>query len=282
LPTANISSGDFAALYKDCGYGNAPERDQNSLSYAAPLDDNTWLLAIDAAGYKEYATGSTTAGKISPETEKWILDILSKARRKDIQVIGMMHWGLAEHIMYQSVIFKDYLVDDRERLANLFADNGMKAVFTGHFHSNDITAFTSDKGNIIYDIETGTLSAYPFSYRFVELDNAGMKIETRNITSVAGNPDLAEEDRQRMLKLSTGLAKGKLRKSGYELPDETSALLANVLGQIFIRHAYGDEKIDGALKDSIDKLSGSMDSPIDINEIQLDFPPADNNLYIKF
>ena len=61
----------------------------------------------------------------------------------------MMHWGFAEHIMYQSSFFKDYLVDDYQRLANLFADNGIKAIFTGHFHSNDITAFTSEKGNVL-------------------------------------------------------------------------------------------------------------------------------------
>lgn len=281
-PVATVSPDEFAGIYKECGYGDALKRDDNSLSYVAGLDNNTWLLAIDAARYKEYTTGSITAGRISPETEKWILDVLKEAKEKRVEVIGMMHWGLTEHIMYQSMIFKDYLVDDWKRLANLFADNGMKAVFTGHFHSNDITAFKSENGNTIYDVETGTLAAYPFSYRYVDLDKEGMSIVTKNITTIPENPELAEKDKQRMLELSTKLAKGKLGKFGYSLSDETSALFANVLGQIFVRHAYGDEVIDGALVDSINKLSQSMDSPIDINEIQLDFPPADNNLRINF
>lgn len=282
IPVANISPDEFASLYSDCGYGNAIKRDTESLSYVSELDDQTWLLAIDAARYKEYTTSSITGGRISPETEKWIADILDQAKRLNKQVIGMMHWGLTEHIMYQSVIFKDYLVDDWKRLANLFADNGMKAVFTGHFHSNDITAFTSDKGNTIYDIETGTLSAYPFSYRFVELDAKGINIETKNITATPDNVNLAKEDKQRMLDLATKLAANKLKKLGNDLPDETQAIFADVLGQIFIKHAYGDEKVDEKLKYTMEELSGLMESPIDFNDMELDFYPADNNLRIDF
>ena len=278
----NISPDEFASLYSDCGYGNAIKRDAESLSYVSELDDHTWLLAIDAARYKEYTTSSITAGRILPETEKWIVDVLDQAKKQNKQVIGMMHWGLTEHIMYQSVIFKEYLVDDWKRLANLFADKGMKAVFTGHFHSNDITAFTSDKGNTIYDIETGTLSAYPFSYRFVELDVKGINIETKNITATPDNVNLAEEDKQRMLDLATKLAASKLRRLGYDLPDKAQAVFADVLGQIFIKHAYGDEKLDEKLKHTMEKLSTLTEGPVDFNDMELDFYPADNNLRIDF
>lgn len=282
LPVANISSNEFETFYSECGYGNAFRRDVESLSYVAELDSETWLLAIDAARYKEYTTNSISGGRISPETEKWIVDILHDAKKQNKEVVGMMHWGLAEHIMYQSMFFKNYLVDDWKRLASLFADNNMKIIFTGHFHSNDITAFTSDKGNVIYDIETGTLSTYPFSYRFVKLDRAGVDIETRNVTAVPENPSLARDDKQHMLELSTRLAISKLRSLGYDLPDESLMQFADVLGQIFIMHAYGDEKIDDTLKASIEKLSESLDSPVDLSDIELDFYPADNNLYIEF
>ena len=100
--------------------------------------------------------------------------------------------------------------------------------------------------------------------------------------SIPGNPNLAEEDKQRMLKLSTALAKGKISKLGYNLSEETSGLFADIIGQIFIKHAYGDEKVDKSLKESLEKLSEATDIPINMNEIELDFPPEDNNLYIKF
>ena len=282
LPVPNVSVQEFTDIYSDCGYKDALRRDTASLSYVAELNNHTWLLAIDAARYKEYKTSSISGGKISGPTENWITNILTEAKEKNIQVIGMMHWGLTEHIMYQSSFFKDYLIDDWQRLANLFADGGMKAIFTGHFHSNDISAFTSDKGNTIYDIETGTLSAYPFSYRFVELDDKGMDIKTQNITSIPQNTNLAQEDKARMQILSQKQAKQKLSGLGYNLPDGTLTDMANILSQIFVLHAYGDEKVDDDLKQAMERLSTQLETPIDINEIELDFPPADNNVKIIF
>lgn len=282
LPVDNISREEFAEIYSNCGYNNALKKDTESLSYVAELDNKTWLLAIDAARYKEYKTNSISAGKIPTTTEQWIKNILDQAKEKNILVIGMMHWGLTEHIMYQSSFFKNYLVQDWERLANMFADNGMKAIFTGHFHSNDISAFTSSNGNTIYDIETGTLSAYPFSYRFVELSDQGMDIKTRNITSTTDNPNLAEEDKIRMQMFSEKQAKQKLKGLGYNLPDSTLSEMANVLSQIFVLHAYGDEKISDDLKEAMEKLSIQLDTPIDLTEIELDFHPADNNVKITF
>ncbi len=282
ISVPNISAKEFSEIYSDFGYKAALEKDTASLSYLAELDADTWLLTIDAARYKEYGTNSISAGRISPETEQWIVKILDKAKAKNKQVIGMMHWGLTEHIMYQDSFFKYYLVEDWVRLANLLADKGMKAIFTGHFHSNDISAFTSQKGNVIYDVETGTLSAYPFSYRYVTLDNLGMKINTKHVTSTPNNPNLAEEDRKRMLALSEKLAKGKLKGMGYNLSDSVLNDMANVLSQIFILHVYGDEKPDKGLKDAIQKLSTQLDSPIDLTDLELDFPPADNNVEIRF
>ncbi|MDR0824932.1 MAG: metallophosphoesterase [Prevotella sp.] len=282
FPTVNVSPGDFAAYYNECGYGNALKRDTASLSYVAELNTDTWILAIDAARYKEYTTSSITDGRILPETEEWITDVLEEAKQQGKLVIGMMHWGLTEHILYQDMFFRDYLVDDWKRLANLFADNGVKAFFTGHFHSNDITSFTSDKGNVIYDIETGTLSAIPFSYRFVQLDRDGMDIQTKNVAAIPENPNLAEEDKARMLELSTRLAISKLKGLDYDLPDEMLLSLADVLGQVFVKHAYGDETLDDKLKDSMERLSILMDSPVDMSDIELDFYPADNNLRIDF
>ncbi|WP_029905471.1 metallophosphoesterase [Prevotella sp. 10(H)] len=283
LPVENISPDDFVSIYANFGYGNAIKRDDASLSYVASLNDKTWLLAIDAARYKEYKTRSISGGKISASTEKWIVDILDEAKQKGITVIGMMHWGLTEHIMSQSLFFKDYLVYDWSRLANLFADKGMKAVFTGHFHSNDITAFVSDKGNTIYDIETGTLSGYPFAYRFVELDAKGMDIKTKNVTAIPDNPNLAEEDKLRMRILAEKLAMSKFKGFGYGYSQDVLKQFSEVLAQIFVLHLYGDEKPDAKLKRSMENLSKIMDAPMmNIEDMQIDFLPADNNVSIVF
>lgn len=282
FPVDNISPKDFVDIYGGCGYNNALKRDTASLSYVAQLETNTWLLSVDAGRYKEYTTKSISGGRILPQTEKWAIEVLDEAKRKNIQVIGMMHWGLTEHIMYQSTFFKDYLVDDWQRLAALFADKGMKAIFTGHFHSNDISCFTSDEGNKIYDIETGTLSAYPFAYRFVDLYPDRMNIKTKNVTATPDNPNLAVEDKQRMSVLSEARASQMLKRTGLDLPEETLKPFVNVLSQIFLLHLYGDEVMDDKLMSAMKKLSQTTESPIDLEDMELDFPPADNNVTLEF
>ena len=49
-----------------------------------------------------------------------------------------------------------YLVNNYDRLAQEYADAGMSVMFTGHMHAVDIAAKTTDAGNTIYDIETGS------------------------------------------------------------------------------------------------------------------------------
>lgn len=279
---ANVSPDEFADIYADCGYKAALKRDKVSLSYVAALDDKTWLLTIDAAKYKDYKTSSISSGRVLPETEQWIVGVLDEAKAKGVRVIGMMHWGLTEHIIYQSMFFKEYLVNDWQRLASLFADKGMKAVFTGHFHSNDISAFTSDAGNTIYDIETGTLSSYPFAYRFVDLYPDRMDIRTKNIVSVPGYPNLAKDDRQRMKTLSKKMAANKLKRLGFGMSPNVLPKFSEVLSQMFVLHLYGDEKMDDDLRAAMQSLAENMDAPIDMSDVELDFPPADNNVEIIF
>ena len=86
-----------------------------------------------------------------------------------------------------------------------------------------------------------------------------------------------------MADLSRQMAKNKLKNLGYGLPDEILNQFSEVLSQIFILHAYGDEVMTDSLKLSVRNLSKAMDSPMEIDEdIELDFYPADNNVKIVF
>ncbi|MDU1906128.1 MAG: metallophosphoesterase [Dysgonomonas sp.] len=283
-PTENITPNEFADIYADCGYKDALKRDSASLSYIAELNDNTWLLAIDVSRYQEYTTRSISGGRLLPATEQWIKEVMEDARLANKQVIGMMHHGLVEHIMMQSSFFPEYIVEDWQRIASLFADLGVKAVFTGHFHANDITEFTSQSGNKIYDIETGSLSAYPFPYRYIEMNPDGLKITTKNITSTPSSPHLAEENKILMQEKARQIAKQKIHARGMNLPENTLSLITDIISQVFVMHLEGDEVIDDNLRKSIQELSTELDSPIDASNqlFGIDLYPADNNVEIKF
>jgi len=281
----NVSPEEFEYIYADFGYNTALDKDSASLSYVAGLNDKTWLLAIDSSLYKDYTDRTISSGRISEKTERWIINVLEEAKRKNISVIAMMHHGLVEHIVYQETFFSEYLVEDWRRLAGILADNGVKIIFTGHFHANDITRFTSASGNEIYDIETSSLSAYPYSYRIVDLSGKGLDISTKDIISIPSNPNLAEEGRLKMKEIAKRLALQKLAKSKYNsLPGSVTDKVADIAGDIFILHIQGDEVIDQELKDKILQVTSEMDIPVDLSDeyIELDFFPPDRNVYLPF
>lgn len=281
--TENINSEDFANIYADYGYKNAISEDSNSLSYLAELDESTWLLALDVARYQEYKDRPISSGKLKSETEVWMLAILQKAKEQNKQVIAMMHWGIVEHIPFQNRFFPNYLVDDNKRIASLLADNGVKIVFTGHFHSNDITEYVSEKGNQIYDIETGALASYPFSYRLLELSNEQLKIETRNITATENHPNLVAENKEILKRIATARALPMIEKLEIPFPKNKHNQLAEIASDIFLLHLYGDEKVSEDTKTKLVNIFVEMGFPVDdnLNDLNIDFPPVDNNVILE-
>ena len=280
-PTPSISAEEFAQLYGQYGYNDASKRDSASLSYLTEINDNVWLLCIDSNRHKEYRTSSISSGRISTETLQWALDILQDAQSKDIKVIGMMHHGLVEHMPYQSIFFSDYLIKDWKSKAQLLADNGLKIMLTGHFHSNDVTLLTSDKGNTIYDIETGSLSGYPFPYRLMTLQNDVLNIETKFVESIPGKPNLQEEYRLKTEQITHRAAQSKINSMSLPIPSEMKDAVVDLLVKMQLLHMKGDEKIDDEMLQLIKGINKLIGDPnADFSTFKLDFPPGDNFLEI--
>lgn len=283
IPADNISPADFAEIYKHCGYGDALARDTASLSYVARLDDQTWLLCLDSNRYREHTTSTITAGRILPDTERWALSILQKARTQKVRVMAMMHHGLVEHFPMQSLLFGNYLVNDWQRLATWLADEGVQVVFTGHFHANDITAFRSTAGNVLYDVETGSLSSYPFPFRQMLWDGQRLSISTRLISSLPDVPHLAKQDSIAKFHFAKQMARGKVKERLSFLSDEVVSRLAELIATVFIAHVAGDEKMTTEMTEAIKKFADFMENDAEnpSNEWQPDFAPADNNVVLE-
>lgn len=280
----STTSEEFATIYADCGYNNALKKDTASLSYLALLNDKTWLLAIDVAR-GQYKKSGLSSEIISSQTEAWIVDILKEAREKQIQVIGMMHWGLVEHLPYQNQFFPRYLIYDNEYLARLLADNGMKVIFTGHFHSNDISSFSSYAGNTIYDVETGPLCSYPFVYRFATLTDKGIDISTKKITALPQAPLLAEQNKVLLRQLTKKTALEKLNAEFNFIQNKSAnQKLAEIITDIFMLHVAGDEKIDKNLTEKMGQFSEMLGLAIydDIFALDIETYPPDNKFFINF
>jgi 3',5'-cyclic AMP phosphodiesterase CpdA len=285
----NVTPAEFAQIYSECGYGDALYRDPNSLSYIAEPVNGVWLFAMDACRYMENTTSAVTGGKFSTQTLNWILDKLAEAKQKNKFVIGMMHHGVVEHYTGQTLLFPDYVVSDYKNISSLFSANGMRYVFTGHYHAQDITRNTFAGGNDIYDIETGSLVTYPSPVRIVKitpdmkLDIYSKFIQTINYnTNGKPFPQYAKEYLiAGMNDLAYAMLTAPPQYGGYGLPDSTAKAVSPIIALAFTAHYSGDEKPDAATLQIIQSLVSSADPNSvllgqAIYSLWTDLPPADN------
>ena len=275
-----ISPDEFARLYGAFGYDEATRRDSTSLSYLAEIDEKTWLLAIDSIQHQEYRTSSLSAGRIRPETLEWALHILRDAKERGVTVLGMMHHGLVEHMPYQEAFFSDYLVDNWKIQAERLADAGLRIVFTGHFHANDITLFTSPAGNKIYDVGTASLAQYPFGYRIMQLQGKELSVDTRFIASIPGNPTLESESARRLAVLTRRVAKHRLDTGALPIPEGVRENLVEMIVQLNLMHVRGDEMLNPGLQELIASFADMMGTEAETDSFVFDFPPADNKVVL--
>ena len=169
---------EFREIYADFGYGEETEKfkpegtDGGSLSYVAHPADGYTLIAVDSCKYSADQTASgqnlqETGGVIGEELLNWISEEAKEAKENGDVVMVLEHHGVVPHFSQEPTVMKDYLVDNYEVVQEMYADSGVSYVFTGHMHANDIAEYTSEKGNKLYDIETGSLVTYPSLFRSV-------------------------------------------------------------------------------------------------------------------
>ena len=172
---------EFKEIYADFGYNGEyeaqyytpPEGKQaGGLSYSVTLGSYT-IVGIDSGRYSPDAdTGMDTnehitAGRIDSDLLPWLKERITEAEENGRTVIGLMHHGLLPHFSKEAELLSEYVVDDWQEMATELADAGMRYIFTGHMHANDIAEYTSVNGNKIYDLETGSLAAYGSPVRTV-------------------------------------------------------------------------------------------------------------------
>ncbi len=177
---------DFKTIYANFGYNgeysaqyfenpNAVQGEiAGQMSYTVDLGKFR-IVAIDSCCYSPDGGNGMdtnehiTAGRIDEDLMPWVVDQIKDAEEAGDTVIGLMHHGVVPHFQGEEDLLYEYVVDDWQNVATQFADAGMRYVFTGHMHANDITQYTSVSGNTITDLETGSLSSWMSPQRHVTI-----------------------------------------------------------------------------------------------------------------
>lgn len=282
---ASISPEDFVSMYGNFVYTDALYRDANSLSYFFKIREDLWILGIDACiYYPEYDRG----GEINPITMIWIQEKMAEANANNITVLAMMHHGIAEQYTNQSKVVKDDIVKDFNWVSSSLMDAGIKFIFTGHSHANDIVE-VSTNGNSIFDVATGSLITPLSPYRVITIDNNFIKIGTKRITSIdaqalpQGVSFITYSDYYLAEHLNMFFNWYLVNKFG--LPTEMAEASLPCLVKSIMAQFAGDENLLPNEAREIEVLSElyPYDNPVVplIKNFWNDLLPADDKLYMK-
>ncbi len=293
-----VTPESFAQIYGDFGYDEAVERHEGSLSYLAEPVPGLWVLALDSCDYQDnMALGhSVTSGRISNGVLNWALEKLAQAEEQNKQVFGFMHHNMIEHFTGQATadISKDYVIEDWENVSRTLAEAGLNLVFTGHFHSQDVTLKTwENDGETVHltDVETGSLVTWPNPFRVVSLDvGNGLTIDSRRIEAInfdTGGMAFQDYSQAFVESLLYGQVTAMLTlppdMGGYGLAEEEAEPIVPYGVEALMNHNAGDEILSADMAAAVTEFMADENPAVQgLGQLAFslctDLAPADNEL----
>ncbi len=282
LSVFNISPDEFVETYSAFGYSQAISRAPDTLSYIAEPVPGLWIMALDSCRYEENVDGPIVAGALSPATMSWALTRLDQAKELGKIVIGIMHHGLLENFFGQAAYFPDFLVEGWQDVSEAMAEHGLRVMFTGHFHAQDISRKDWNDGMFLFDIETASLAEFPCAYRLANLSlSTGSLSLDRKQVGGENFKDFAAQYRQgQVAKMAVDLA-----ISSYKLDSATALDFSPAIVDAFMAHFDGDEIPSLTTFKKVAQLVKSEDPVRNklgqfLFSLWHDLPPADNRVIL--
>lgn len=232
----NIACQEFPFYYQNHGYKN-PEQPY----YTCELLPGVQLVALNS---NQFDSQGNQLGCLDTEQLQWLEEILPSM--DDKLVLVMVHHNVIEHLPNQSQhpLGRRYMLDNAPLLLQILQKYGVKLLFTGHLHVQDIA-----QAGDIYEITTGSLVSYPHPYRVVEsyLDKQGkqqFKVTSHKITGVPGWENLPQISRQWMGDRSYPFMIKLLTTEPLYLPAQDAEKLVEKLRYFWADIAAGDAWFD--------------------------------------
>lgn len=175
VPVPGMPREELRDFYRDFGFDSAISEHKESMSYVAQLADGIRLLALNCDGDCKDFKG------LWDNQIEWALEQIQKAHVEGQYIFAMTHYPLLPFSSVMNLI-GDAKLTDWEKTAITFADAGLDLIFTGHMHAQAITDYTTEKGNMITDVQTGCFVGCPCAYRKVTFkDSHTLEIKSYTI-----------------------------------------------------------------------------------------------------
>ncbi len=160
IPVEGTKREELPELYKDYGYSGYLAFDERTYSYVSKIADGVRLFALNSDGdLKDYHG-------FDEEQMQWIKQQIDAAKAAGDVFFAMVHYPVLPGSPIMGMV-GDAVMTDWRTISTRLADWGLRLVFTGHMHMQTINAKTTESGNTIYDVCTGSLVGCPASIRKV-------------------------------------------------------------------------------------------------------------------
>lgn len=169
----------FTENYHEFGYDEALSTDEGTCSYSANLNDEYTLVALDTCDERYRVVPNNDITRMD-----WAVKQIKAAKKQGKKVIMIMHHNLLEHNPFQKLNEKNYVVNTPYSFAGLLADLGVKLVFSGHTHCNNVKSYTSFLGSTIYDFSMSSLGNFPAEYKYFNVTDSKISYETKKINHI--------------------------------------------------------------------------------------------------
>jgi len=164
---------ELYGLYEEFGFGAALARyEPDPLSYVAQLAEGYRLLCLNT---DEAEKGRDTTGLYD-----WAEAQVKQAAAEGEFIFAMHHYPVLPPSPVYPLLAGD-IFQNSEPMRTRLADAGLRFVFTGHTHMQNIAETASPGGARFFDINTGSAVGYDAPIRTVTIDGRAMKITTSSI-----------------------------------------------------------------------------------------------------
>lgn len=228
----SIAFNDFPLYYQNLGYSNSQE-----MYYTCEIYPNIQLIALNS---NQFDPQGKQLGCLDEKQLIWLENTLSQVKNK--LVLIMIHHNIIDHLPGQSThcLGRRYMLDNAPILLNILDKFGVKLIFTGHLHIQDISQYQG-----IYEITTGSLVSYPHPYRILELTTNSLgenelKIESHRVEKVSNYENLLQYSQQWMGDRSFPFIMKLLTESPVNLPISQAEKFATQMRDFWSAIAGGD------------------------------------------
>lgn len=179
-PAEGLPRSELLKVYWEFGPASALSVHEKSFSYVAQIAPGYRLFALndDGIGWERGFHG------YDEDQLQWLREQLETAKESGDVLLAMGHHPLLPPNPFYGFFSPDDLIGNHVQIASMFADAGVHFMFTGHTHMQNIGYFDSERGNRIFDINTGSLICYPSPIRHMTLTDKSLTVKTDHLTSI--------------------------------------------------------------------------------------------------